>query len=84
MKFETAYNKPNSFFKGKKAKVIQEVRNGLDEVIETGVEVTINKKSDGFKIFFDIVSDSGVYMYRVPYDALELIKNENKNEKRNQ
>lgn len=73
MKFETAYNKPNSFFKDKKAVLLQDLSNGLGEVLKTGTEVTILKRSTGLKIYFDIVEDSSrIFMSRCIYECLEL------------
>lgn len=78
MKFETAYNKPNSFFKDKKAVLLQDLSNGLGEVLKTGTEVTILKRSTGLKIYFDIVADSSrIFINRCIYESLEL-KKENK------
>ncbi|OJX55526.1 MAG: hypothetical protein BGO88_04750 [Flavobacterium sp. 38-13] len=75
MKFNIAYNKPNSFFKDKKAVLLQDLSNGLGEVLKTGTEVTILKRSTGLKIYFDIVEDSSrIFMYRCVYECLELKK----------
>lgn len=75
MKFETAYNKPNSFFKGKKAILNHDIENRLGEVLKSGTEVIITKRSEGLKVYFDIVSsDSKIYMYRCVYESLEIIK----------
>ena len=78
MKLNFAFNKPNSFFKDKKAKVTKDLMNGLDESISSGSEVTIISKAPGFKIFFNIQTDSGVYIDRVSYEDLEIIKTEKK------
>jgi hypothetical protein len=75
MKFETAYNKPNSFFKDKKAVLLQDLSNGLGEELKAGAEVTILKRSTGLKIYFDILEDSSrIFMSRCIYECLELKK----------
>lgn len=74
MDFNFAYNKPNSFFKDKKAKIDRELSNGLDQTIAKDSIVTIERKSEQLKTFFNIVSDEGVTIYNVCCESLELIK----------
>lgn len=76
MDFNFAYNKPNSFFKEKKARVNQDLFNRNEEIIEKDSIVTIYGKSRGFKAFFDIYSDTGIQIDNVSYEALEMIKNQ--------
>lgn len=74
MEFNFAYNKPNSFFKEKKAILKSELTNGLNERLSKDSIVIINKKSNGLKVYFDIYSENGIVMNNVSYEALELIK----------
>lgn len=74
MEFNFAYNKPNSFFKEKKAILKSELANGLNERLSKDSIVIINKKSNGLKVYFDIYSENGIVMNNVSYEALELIK----------
>lgn len=74
MEFNFAYNKPNSFFKDKKARVINPIYNLNNEKIDSDSIVTISKKSNGLKVFFDIHLDSKIYMYNVSFEDLELTK----------
>lgn len=76
MDFNFAYNKPNSFFKDKKANVNQDLFNGNEETIKKDSIVTIYGKSRGLKVFFDIVSETGIQINNVSYEALVIIKNQ--------
>lgn len=72
MEFNTAYNKPNSFFREKKAVVLNDLSNGNNEVITKGSTVTIDGKSRGMKVFFNIVSDNGIHIDNISYENLKL------------
>ncbi|MFY0481433.1 hypothetical protein ACI6PS_02410 [Flavobacterium sp. PLA-1-15] len=74
MEFNFAYNKPNSFFKEKKAITLRELVNGADEKICSGSEVTIICKSRELKVYFDVVSKDRIHVYRVSHEDLELVK----------
>lgn len=74
MKFDFAYNKPNSFFRNKKATANQDLVNGNDEKIVKGTVVTINSKSRGLKVYFDIFTEDGTQINNVSYDSLDIIK----------
>lgn len=72
MEFNTAFNKPNSFFSEKKAVASSDITNRRNDIILKGSEVTITGRSRGFKVFFDIVSESGTHIDNVSYENLNL------------
>ena len=72
MEFNLAYNKPNSFFREKKAVVLNDLSNRNNEVITKGSTVTIDGKSRGMKVFFDVVSECGIHIDNISYDNLNL------------
>lgn len=77
MKFNFAYNKPNSFFRDKKATVNKDLvlnGNGLDDKIEKDTVITIYGKSTGSKVSFDIFTEDGIEMNRISHEYLEIIK----------
>ena len=76
MDFNFAYNKPNSFFKEKKASVTCDLFNRSGQTIKKDSIVTIYGKSRDLKVFFDIVSESGIKIDNVSHEALNIIKNQ--------
>jgi hypothetical protein len=72
MEFNLAYNKPNSFFRDKKAIVLNDLSNRNDQVIYKGSVVTIYGKSRGMKVFFDVISESGIHIDNISYDNINL------------
>jgi hypothetical protein len=72
MEFNTAYNKPNSFFKEKKAVVTNDLLNINNDLITKGSTVTITGKSRGMKAFFDVVSENGIHIDNVSFENLKL------------
>ena len=75
MNFNFAYNKPNSFFKEKKARVTNDIFNYNEQIIKKNSIVTIYSKSTELKVFFNIVSECGIRIDNVSYENLEIIKN---------
>lgn len=72
MEFNLAYNKPNSFFIEKKAVVTSDLSNRNNDLITKGTTVTIKGKSRGMKVFFDVLSESGLHIDNVSYDNLNI------------
>lgn len=69
--------KPRAFFEGWKAKVIAKQRNIGGEEIDKGEEVIIIHRTRDSKISLDIKSSSGIVIYNVWCEQLELIPEEN-------
>lgn len=73
MKFETAYNKRASFFKGKKATTNIDLKNFHNQLIPRNSIVEIIDKSRGLKVFFDIKFNE-ILINNVSHENLDLIK----------
>lgn len=69
--------KPRAFFNGRKAMVIAKQRNIGGEEINKDEIVTIIHRTRDSKISLDIKSSSGIVIYNVWCEQLELIPEEN-------
>jgi hypothetical protein len=68
--------KSKDFFQGKKAKVLVKQRNlGGDEILKDEI-VEILGKSSECNISLNIQSSSGIVIYKVWCEQLELVKND--------
>jgi hypothetical protein len=66
--------KSRAFFEGKKAKVLVKQRNIGGDEIEKGEVVEIISKSTECNISLNIKSSTGIEIYKVWCEQLELIK----------
>ncbi|AOW09492.1 hypothetical protein [Flavobacterium gilvum] len=69
-------NKGNSFFNGKKAKVLVKQRNLGGDEIQKNEEVEIICKNRDCNVSLDIKSSTGIIISRVWCEQLELIKDD--------
>ncbi|KGO88411.1 hypothetical protein Q765_00405 [Flavobacterium rivuli WB 3.3-2 = DSM 21788] len=72
----TAFVQRNTrdFFNGKKAKLTVEYKNIGGEAVEAGTTVTIIGKHFTLKNHLNIKSDSGIQIYGIDPEHLELLK----------